>query len=134
MTETASALSANPMYSIEYSAARGTIPACSSASGPCSASYSNVAAAKRCAWSRRPQEPRVTRVLPRGNWQDESGPIVEPAVPAFLKPALAGRSRLDGLTRLDLRELVDVAGESADRPGLRQPALEAVLRHGPQQP
>ncbi len=28
--------------------------------------------------------PRTTRVLPRGNWQDESGEIVTPAVPAFL--------------------------------------------------
>jgi hypothetical protein len=35
----------------------------------------------------QPQEPRVTRVLPRGNWQDESGPIVEPAVPQFLTPS-----------------------------------------------
>ncbi|HTD86603.1 MAG TPA: PSD1 and planctomycete cytochrome C domain-containing protein, partial [Candidatus Binatia bacterium] len=32
-------------------------------------------------------EPMVTRVLPRGNWQDESGEIVEPDVPSFLKPA-----------------------------------------------
>lgn len=30
----------------------------------------------------------VTRVLPRGNWMDESGPIVEPATPSFL-PTLA---------------------------------------------
>jgi mono/diheme cytochrome c family protein len=29
-------------------------------------------------------EPRTVRILPRGNWMDESGPIVEPAVPAFL--------------------------------------------------
>lgn len=29
-------------------------------------------------------EPRTMRVLPRGNWLDESGPIVQPAVPAFL--------------------------------------------------
>jgi len=28
--------------------------------------------------------PRVTRVLPRGNWLDDSGEIVQPAVPAFL--------------------------------------------------
>ena len=28
--------------------------------------------------------PRVTRVLPRGNWLDETGPVVEPAVPTFL--------------------------------------------------
>ena len=28
--------------------------------------------------------PRDVRILPRGNWMDESGPLVEPAVPAFL--------------------------------------------------
>jgi hypothetical protein len=43
--------------------------------------------------------PSVTRVLPRGNWQDESGPVVQPAVPHFLpQPAVAGRR----LNRLDL--------------------------------
>jgi hypothetical protein len=30
------------------------------------------------------EEPRVVRVLHRGNWLDETGEIVEPAVPAFL--------------------------------------------------
>lgn len=29
-------------------------------------------------------EPRMTRILDRGNWMDESGEIVEPAFPAFL--------------------------------------------------
>ncbi len=29
-------------------------------------------------------EPRTMRILPRGNWLDESGPLVEPAVPEFL--------------------------------------------------
>jgi hypothetical protein len=44
--------------------------------------------------------PLVTRVLPRGNWQDESGEIVAPAVPHFLPPpATAGTQ---ALTRLDL--------------------------------
>lgn len=28
--------------------------------------------------------PRTTRVLPRGNWMDDSGEIVEPMIPAFL--------------------------------------------------
>ncbi len=46
------------------------------------------------------REPLVTRVLPRGNWQDESGEIVLPAVPHFLPqiPNPEGRR----LTRLDL--------------------------------
>jgi hypothetical protein len=43
-------------------------------------------------------EPRVTRVLPRGNWMDDSGEIVQPAVPARFRPSgQPGR-----LTRLDL--------------------------------
>src|SRR6056297_2373107 len=29
-------------------------------------------------------QPRATRILPRGNWLDESGEIVQPAVPEFL--------------------------------------------------
>ncbi len=45
--------------------------------------------------------PRTTRLLPRGNWQDESGEVVEPAVPHFLpQPGAKGRR----LTRLDLAE------------------------------
>ena len=44
--------------------------------------------------------PLVTRVLPRGNWQDQSGPIVDPAVPHFL-PRQAG-AKEGRLTRLDL--------------------------------
>ncbi len=41
-------------------------------------------------------KPRVTRLLPRGNWTDESGPIVQPAPPEFLtKGKKIGTSRLD---------------------------------------
>ena len=36
-------------------------------------------------WSSAPGPPRMMRVLPRGNWLDDSGPVVTPAVPAFLK-------------------------------------------------
>ena len=45
--------------------------------------------------------PSVTRILPRGNWQDESGQVVLPATPSFLP----GDTKGDGkrrLTRLDL--------------------------------
>jgi hypothetical protein len=45
------------------------------------------------------REPMGTRVLPRGNWQDESGEIVQPAPPHFL-PQVAAQS--ERLTRLDL--------------------------------
>lgn len=42
--------------------------------------------------------PEVTRILPRGNWMDDSGPIVEPAIPEFL-----GKLNVEGrATRLDL--------------------------------
>jgi hypothetical protein len=44
--------------------------------------------------------PLLTRVLPRGNWQDRSGPVVEPAVPHFLAQAALQPGRR--LTRLDL--------------------------------
>jgi hypothetical protein len=43
-------------------------------------------------------QPEVTRILPRGNWMDESGAVVEPAIPEFL-----GKLPVDGrATRLDL--------------------------------
>ena len=52
-------------------------------------------------------QPRETRILPRGNWMDTSGPIVQPAIPQFL-----GRLPTEGrATRLDLaRWLVDGSG------------------------
>ncbi|MFM1904964.1 MAG: hypothetical protein RLZZ440_2864, partial [Planctomycetota bacterium] len=43
-------------------------------------------------------EPRTVRILPRGNWMDETGEVVEPAVPAFLGQ-IAGDRRA---TRADL--------------------------------
>jgi cytochrome c553 len=54
----------------------------------------------RCLVSESMPQPRIVRILPRGNWQDESGEIVEPGVPEFLaQPANADGHRL---TRLDL--------------------------------
>lgn len=50
--------------------------------------------------------PREIRVLPRGNWLDDSGPIVEPAIPEFM-----GTLDTDGkrASRLDLANwLLDV--------------------------
>ena len=43
--------------------------------------------------------PQETRILPRGNWMDESGQIVEPAIPEFLGKLETGRRRAN---RLDL--------------------------------
>jgi hypothetical protein len=49
-------------------------------------------------------EPRTMRVLPRGNWLDESGEVVMPAVPGFL----ANRQSEKRQTRMDLADwLVD---------------------------
>ncbi len=53
-------------------------------------------------------KPRTIRVLPRGNWMDDSGEIVEPAVPHFL-PVLKNGSRAN---RLHLAEWLT----SADNP------------------
>ena len=43
--------------------------------------------------------PRETRILPRGNWMDDSGEVVEPAIPGFLGKLDTGGRRA---TRLDL--------------------------------
>jgi uncharacterized protein DUF1553/uncharacterized protein DUF1549/cytochrome c len=43
--------------------------------------------------------PRETRILPRGNWMDDSGQIVQPAIPEFLGHVDAQGGRA---TRLDL--------------------------------
>src|SRR5262249_48222505 len=44
-------------------------------------------------------DPAVTHILPRGNWMDDSAPIVEPAVPRFLGTLDTKGERA---TRLDL--------------------------------
>jgi mono/diheme cytochrome c family protein len=50
-------------------------------------------------------QPRMTRILPRGNWMDESGEIVDPGVPDFLHALNVADRRA---TRLDLANwLVD---------------------------
>ena len=48
-------------------------------------------------------EPRTMRILPRGNWMDDSGEVVEPQVPQFLGPLPTDGGRL---TRLDLADWV----------------------------
>ncbi|MGP8234807.1 MAG: DUF1549 and DUF1553 domain-containing protein, partial [Limisphaerales bacterium] len=55
----------------------------------------------RCLVSVTNDQPRVVRILPRGNFLNETGPIVQPALPAYLVTA---EPKPDGprLTRLDL--------------------------------
>ena len=62
-------------------------------------------------YTRAMETPREVRILPRGNWLDESGEVVEPGVPEFL-----GALQVDGrASRLDLaRWLV----EPEDRNGV----------------
>lgn len=49
-------------------------------------------------------EPRQIRIQPRGNWLDDSGPVVQPAIPEFLGSLTSDRQR----NRLDLANwLVD---------------------------
>jgi hypothetical protein len=53
----------------------------------------------RCLVSVSSATRRTVRILPRGNWMDESGTVVQPALPHFLpQPRIEGRE----LTRLDL--------------------------------
>ncbi|MEC9475736.1 MAG: PSD1 and planctomycete cytochrome C domain-containing protein [Planctomycetota bacterium] len=59
-------------------------------------------------YTRQLEKPREVRILPRGNWLDESGEVVEPAIPAFF-----GRLNVEGrASRLDLARWL-VTPESA---------------------
>ena len=62
-------------------------------------------------------KPMVTRVLPRGNWQDESGEVVQPTAPHFLPQIPNPKGRR--LTRLDT-ELLRVRTESRYQPEVLQ--------------
>ncbi|MHB8955329.1 MAG: PSD1 and planctomycete cytochrome C domain-containing protein [Pirellulaceae bacterium] len=65
---------------------------------------------------------RIVRILPRGNWMDESGEVVKPALPHYLpQPATEGRE----LTRLDLaRWLV-----SRDNPLTARTTMNRLWKH-----
>jgi hypothetical protein len=59
--------------------------------------------APRCIVSVSSPNKRTVRILPRGNWMDESGEIVQPAVPQFLpQPVIEGREP----NRLDLAQWI----------------------------
>ena len=59
----------------------------------------------------RATKPRVTRILPRGDWLDESGPMVEPAIPSFMGNLTSGKR----LTRLDLANWLTDADKGAGK-------------------
>jgi hypothetical protein len=48
------------------------------------------------------QPPRPIRLLPRGNWMDDSGPVLDPAIPVSLNPQSIPDPKSHRLTRLDL--------------------------------
>lgn len=52
-----------------------------------------------CLVTRAVDDPRTMRVLARGNWMDDSGEVVTPGVPSFLKQIDSAKRRA---TRLDL--------------------------------
>ena len=55
---------------------------------------------RRLMVTRHLAEPRTVRVLPRGDWMNENGPVVEPAIPAFLgELKTAGRADRADLAR-----------------------------------
>jgi hypothetical protein len=59
------------------------------------------AAAPKCIVSVSDTSKRTVRILPRGNWMDESGEVVKASLPGYLpKPKVEGRD----LTRLDLAQ------------------------------
>lgn len=53
-------------------------------------------------------KPRTVRLLPRGNWLDDSGPVMQPALPGFLTNSVLGKTAPEAtvsekrLDRLDL--------------------------------
>ena len=61
----------------------------------------------KCLVSISSETKRTVRVLPRGNWMDESGPQMQPALPAYLPVSLRRNASADvPLTRLDLAEWI----------------------------
>ncbi|MFT5302776.1 MAG: hypothetical protein ACI814_003593 [Mariniblastus sp.] len=59
------------------------------------------------------EKPRLTRVLARGNWMDESGEVVSPAIPEFLGELQVSSDRA---TRLDLAAwMTDASTENGKR-------------------
>ncbi len=61
----------------------------------------------KCIVSVSSETKRTVHILPRGNWMDESGPVMQPALPAFLPVSLKREAKADApLTRLDLAEWI----------------------------
>ena len=70
--------------------------------------------------------PAETRILPRGNWMDETGDVVAPAIPVFLGKLDTGGKPA---TRLDLANWLVDPRNPLIAARLRQPRLAAIFRH-----
>lgn len=56
----------------------------------------------KCLVTKSTPNKRVVRLLPRGNWMDESGPVMQPAFPAYLTSSAQDLKNGQPLNRLDL--------------------------------
>ncbi|MFO1521867.1 MAG: PSD1 and planctomycete cytochrome C domain-containing protein [Kiritimatiellia bacterium] len=61
--------------------------------------------------------PAVTRILPRGNWQDESGDVVAPATPAFLPAPKKAAKPLPPVAPVEIVWMEDELPAGGDRVG-----------------
>ncbi len=101
-----------PLPSPQQSAELARLKARIAAAGRDSAAAQKAEAAleaslPRCLVSVSMSNPRTVRLLPRGDWMNESGPVMQPALPAFLPgPRAEGRR----LTRLDLAQWIGSRG------------------------
>lgn len=84
----------------------------------------------KCLVTKATPNKRTVRILPRGNWMDDSGPVIKPALPQYLMPsdatkASSEQSSLENLTRLDLaRWLV-----SAENPLTARVTMNRLWKH-----
>lgn len=87
--------------------------------GDCRSGYAMTMVADRS----EPEKWLKSRVLPRGNWQDETGELVEPATPEFLPQLpIVGQRKL---TRLDLADWLT----SPDNPLVARHYVNRTWKH-----
>jgi hypothetical protein len=90
-----------PVYLASRGADRARLTAIRALTGQIRSQYDGYA------WSMVTQatKPLTVRVLPRGNFLDETGPVVLPTTPSFL-PGLRSSTETKRLTRLDLADWI----------------------------
>ena len=70
------------------------------------------------------------RVLPRGNWLDDTGPIVQPAVPGVPRQARPAERPSDAARPRQLADRREDRRRRPHGPRVRQPPVVSVLRPG----